>query len=204
GDTHLKLLDLGAGNGWLSYRLSRLGHYPAAVDLLVNSMDGLGAASHYLPHLPTPFPRFRAELENLPFEDEQFDCAIFNASFHYSEDYQRTLREAMRCVRHHGTVIIADTAWYSSELAGKRMIAERKAAFHKRFGYAPQELPRQEFLTDDRLERLERQLGVKWETHTPFYGLRWALRPVMARLRKQREPSKFRIYTAKVSHDSPF
>jgi 2-polyprenyl-3-methyl-5-hydroxy-6-metoxy-1,4-benzoquinol methylase len=42
----LTLLDLGAGNGWFSYRLTLRGHFSVAVDLLTNAFDGLGAASH--------------------------------------------------------------------------------------------------------------------------------------------------------------
>ena len=197
----LDVLDLGAGNGWLSYRLSTLGHRPVAVDLLTNSTDGLGAASCYLPHLPVAFPRFRAELDDLPFESAQFDCAIFNASFHYAEDYERMLSEAMRCVRDGGAVVIADTAWYSDERAGEQMIAERDAASQKQFGYQPEELKHQEFLTDERLKRLEGGCGIRWETHTPYYGLRWSLRPVVARLRCRREPSQFRIYVARIRRD---
>ena len=53
----LNILDLGAGNGWLSYRLSLLGHQAVAVDLLTNTTDGLGAASHYSAHLPSMFAR---------------------------------------------------------------------------------------------------------------------------------------------------
>ena len=40
----LRILDLGAGNGWMSYRLALQGHLPIAVDLLTNDRDGLGAA----------------------------------------------------------------------------------------------------------------------------------------------------------------
>jgi 2-polyprenyl-3-methyl-5-hydroxy-6-metoxy-1,4-benzoquinol methylase len=43
----LAILDLGAGNGWLSYRLAQHGHSAAAVDLLTNDFDGLGAHRHY-------------------------------------------------------------------------------------------------------------------------------------------------------------
>jgi len=43
----LRILDLGAGNGWMSYRFSLQGHTPVAVDLLINERDGLGAAKHY-------------------------------------------------------------------------------------------------------------------------------------------------------------
>jgi hypothetical protein len=41
----LRVLDLGAGNGWMSYRLAKQGHTPIAVDLLTNNQDGLEAAA---------------------------------------------------------------------------------------------------------------------------------------------------------------
>ena len=63
----LRILDLGAGNGWMSYRLASQGHAPVAVDLLTNDQDGLGAARHYKQRLTSLFPRFQAELDNLPF-----------------------------------------------------------------------------------------------------------------------------------------
>src|SRR5579859_1199498 len=37
------VLDVGAGNGWFSYRMAQRGHRPVAVDLLNNDSDGLGA-----------------------------------------------------------------------------------------------------------------------------------------------------------------
>ncbi|HEX8924528.1 MAG TPA: class I SAM-dependent methyltransferase, partial [Terriglobales bacterium] len=73
GGDKLDVLDLGAGNGWLSYRLALRGHRPVAVDLLDNAFDGLGAAKHYQARLPNLFPRFRADLHSLPFGDRQFD-----------------------------------------------------------------------------------------------------------------------------------
>lgn len=194
----LGFLDLGAGNCWLSYRLALRGHRPVAVDLVTDSRDGLSAAQHFRSNLGVLFPCFQAELDNLPFADSQFDIAIFNASFHYSENYQRTLREALRCVKPGGAVVIADTAWYSSEASGARMIAERQAAFLARFGTASDAISSLEFLTDKRLDDLEQAFGLKWQVYTPFYGLRWGMRPIVAKLRRKREPSKFRIYVAEV------
>ena len=115
-----RILDLGAGNGWLSYRLSKSGYFPIAVDLLVGDIDGLGAARHYLAELAQAFPRFQADMDHLPFDSEQFDVAIFNASFHYSANYEKTLREVLRCLRRPATVIIADTPFYSHDEAVKR------------------------------------------------------------------------------------
>lgn len=198
GRSALDILDLGAGNCWMSYRLALRGHRPVAVDLMTDSRDGLSAAQHYSSHLGVLFPCFQAELDNLPFAEDQFDVAVFNASFHYSEDYQRTFGEALRCVKPKGAIVIADTAWYSSEASGTRMIAERQTAFVTRFGTASDAIQSLEFLTDERLRALEKSFGLKWQVYRPYYGLRWAMRPMVAKLRGKREPSTFRIYVAEV------
>ena len=194
----LAILDLGAGNGWMSYRLANLGHRPIAVDLQTNTFDGLGAAVHYQRALPLMFPRFQAELDRLPFRSGQFDCAIFNACFHYSEDYDRTLSEAIRCLRPGGTILIADSPFYSREECGKKMVAERRQLFQKRFGFTSDGLASCEYLTEDRLVTLEARHHLEWRAHKVWYGIRWACRPLVASLKRQREPSQFRIYTAKV------
>jgi SAM-dependent methyltransferase len=194
----LNILDLGAGNGWLSYRLALRGHRPVAVDLLASDMDGLAAAVNYRCKLPALFPRFQAELDCLPFADDQFDLAIFNASFHYSENYFDTLGETIRCLRHRGTVIIADTAWYEHEESGARMVAERHKQFTERYGFPSDAIASLEYLTDSRLQSLEHHFGIGWTTYAPFYGVRWAMRPYIAKLKRKREPSRFRIYVAEV------
>lgn len=195
---NLRVLDLGAGNGWMSYRLALCGHSPVAVDLLTSELDGLAAAAHYRQSLPSLFPRFQAELDRLPFADNQFDLAIFNASFHYSEDYLKTLAEAIRCLRPGGTILIADTAWYKREQSGRQMLAERRDAFTQRYGFASDAIPSLEFLTDARLSQMEERFGIQWKTYSPFYGMRWAMRPLFAKLKGRREPSRFRIYAAEV------
>lgn len=192
-----RILDLGAGNCWMSYRLALAGYRPCAVDLLTNDRDGLGAARHYRTHLPKRFPRFQAEIRCLPFADEQFDAAVFNASFHYAEDYEASLREAMRCVKAGGMVIISDTPWYAREESGRQMLAERRAAFLQSHGTAADSIASLGYLTDERLHRMEDALSIHWNVQRPWYGLRWAMRPLLAKLRGRREPSKFRLYVAR-------
>jgi SAM-dependent methyltransferase len=194
----LNVLDLGAGNGWLSYRLALRGHYPVAVDLLTSELDGLAAVCHYRQKLPRLFPCFQAELNRLPFGNTQFDLAIFNASFHYSEDYAETLGEAIRCLRPGGTVIVADTACYRREESGRQMLLERQKSFVERYGFPSDGLSSLEFLTDDRLDALAKRLDIRWKIYTPFYGVQWAMRPLVAKLKGKREPSRFRIYVAEV------
>jgi len=197
GDPGGRILDLGAGNGWMSYRLALAGYRPCAVDLLTNDRDGLGAASHYRTRLPALFPRFQADISRLPFADGQFDAAVFNASFHYSEDGEASLREALRCVKPGGILIISDTPWYPSANDGLRMVAERHATLLRCHGTAASSGTMLQFLTDEWLRKTEQALSIRWEIHRPWYGLAWAMRPVLARLRGRRRPSRFRLYAAR-------
>ena len=188
-----RALDIGAGNGWLSYRLALRGHRPVAVDVCSNAYDGLEAAAHYATVLPEFFARVEAEMNCLPFADGQFDVAIYNASFHYSTDYECTLREAIRCLRPGGTILIIDSPTYQQARSGERMRSERREAFGARFGTHSDSLPMGDYLTPAIIDRLA-ALGICWTRHLAWYGLRWWLRPAVARFRKRREPSQFYIY----------
>ena len=195
----LRILDLGAGNGWMSYRLALQGHLPIAVDLLTNDRDGLGAAIHYHARIHPLFPRVQADLDRLPFVSSIFDLVIFNASFHYSEDYERTFAEALRCTRPGGSIVIADTPWYAEEESGKRMVEEKHKRFAATYGFPSDSISNLEYLTPDRLHLLQDAFDLKWRDIRPFYGVHWSLRPLRAKLAGRRPPSQFRIYVAGVS-----
>jgi hypothetical protein len=102
-------------------------------------------------------------------------------------------------VRPGGAIIIADTAWYSREESGEEMLAERRKSFVARYGFPSDGIRSLEYLTDRRLASLEREFGIHWQTYTPFYGWRWAMRPFLAKLKRKREPSRFQIYVAEVA-----
>lgn len=194
----LRILDLGAGNCWMSFRLALQGHLPVAVDLQINDQDGLGAAVHYSSRIQPLFPRIRSEVDRLSFSSFSFDLVIFNASFHYSEDYEHTFAEALRCIKPGGSIVIADTPWYAEEESGKRMVKEKHQRFKAVYGFPSDSIPSLEFLTPDRIHRLQEKFHLKWRTIKPFYGIQWHLRPLRAMLKGRRPPSQFRIYVAEV------
>jgi SAM-dependent methyltransferase len=189
----LKIIDLGAGNGWLSNRLSAQGDRVLAVDLLVNEQDGLGAWKYY-EHSFTPI---QAEFNHLPVMDRFADAVIFNASFHYSEDYAETLKEVLRVLSPKGLVVIMDSPVYRRSDSGEKMVEEREEQFKAKYGFASDQLQSENYLTYTRLDDLARELGITWKRITPFYGLRWMFRPLIAKLLRRREPAKFHLLVGK-------
>lgn len=189
----LRILDLGAGNGWLSGRLAARGHQVAAVDLLDNPADGLGAHVHYEPR----FVPVQAELDRLPFASGLADLVIYNGALHYSTDYAVTLAEGLRLLASDGVLAVVDSPIYRDPSSGRQMLSERAAGFERTHGFASDALPSEGFLTWARLDDLGQDLGVEWTVSRPWYGWRWALRPWKARLRKHREPAAFAVVAAR-------
>jgi ubiquinone/menaquinone biosynthesis C-methylase UbiE len=187
-----RVLDLGAGNCWLSYRLAELRHRPVAVDIFSDARDGLRAAQHY----PQAFPLVEGDFDRLPFAAGSFDLVLFNASFHYSPDYRRTLAEVRRCLAPAGRVVILDSPMYKLPEHGERMRAERQKFFQQQHGLRSEALGSVEFLHEAMLDDLARELRLTWRIHHPWYGLGWMLRPWKAKLLGRRPPSRFWILEA--------
>lgn len=189
----LQVLDLGAGNAWLSHRLAQRGHRVAAIDLLTNELDGLGAHVHY----EVPFAPVQAEFTRLPFVGSQVDLAVFNGALHYSTDYGETLREALRVLREDGRLVIVDSPVYHDDSSGQLMVQEREEHFTEAYGIPSNAIPSENYFTRDRLGQLADALGLEWQIIAPFYGLRWALRAWKAGLLGRREPASFLLIVGK-------
>jgi SAM-dependent methyltransferase len=182
-------VDLGAGNGWLSHRLAQRGHAVAALDLLTNDLDGLGAHRHY----PEEFVAVQGDYDRLPFPSSSIDLAIFNASLHYSPDCAATLAESLRVVRTRGAVVVLDTPFYRDAASGARMVAEREHRFLLEHGTASNALRSEGYLTYARLRGIASSLRLvprlirtdsRWSRGRALLG---------AALRGRREPAAFPI-----------
>lgn len=171
----LRVLDAGAGNCWLTRWLAAWGHEAIALDLNIDSYDGLAAGEHYLRMLPLKFGRVRADFSRMPFIDGAFDLVIFNASLHYAEHPRAVLAEACRVLGEGGRIIILDSPVYFSEESGLKMLAERGSNGRSRF------------FTIAGLEELARHLNSTLEIDRPQPSMHQCLRQRMLEYRKGRE-----------------
>jgi SAM-dependent methyltransferase len=193
----LTVLDLGAGNGWLSYRIASEGHRAYALDIRDDRVDGLGAAVPFVDRLPDRMECLVAPFDAIPLAARSADLALFNASLHYATDLRAVLGEAQRVIRPGGAIVILDSPFYPREADGLAMVAEKKAQATERFGEraAPlMSLPFIEFLTRERLARPAPALD--WRRHRVRYPLGYELRPLRAALLGLRRPSRFDLWTA--------
>jgi SAM-dependent methyltransferase len=190
--TPLTMLDLGAGNGWLGYRVAVEGHRVFALDIRSDDVDGLGAAEPLLLRAPS-MRRIVGSFDDVPLASGSLDIAVFNASLHYATDLRAVLREAERVIRPGGQIVIMDSPFYRSEADGLRMVAEKRQQFGAQADVL-MALPFIEFLTCERLRRASPELA--WTRHRVRYPLAYELRPLLAAIRGKRRPSRFDLWVA--------
>jgi SAM-dependent methyltransferase len=193
----LRILDLGAGNGWLCHRLARQGHEAVALDIRDDDIDGLGAARQFLNETPGLFTCILASFDDLPLPAARFDIVLFNASLHYATDLPRVLSQARRVTKSGGTLAILDSPFYARDGDGDAMVAEKHALGKSRFGDRAQSLLSQkfiEYLTPEKLGAASPDLS--WTCHPVRYPLWYEMRPLLARIKGARPPSRFDLWTA--------
>ncbi len=187
-----RILDIGAGNGWLSRRLALAGHRVLAVDVTVDPHDGLHAAAAAAP--PARYARLEADFDDLPLAAGSADVVIFNAALHYSPDPARTLTRASGVVRPGGRLVVVDSPFYAHSSHGRRMVAERREAYLQRYGFASDALGSREFLVARDLVDGEVGGMVRWRRSRPWLGWRMAMRPLKAHVRRRRPPAVFPLW----------
>ncbi|MGC9333707.1 MAG: class I SAM-dependent methyltransferase [Anaerolineae bacterium] len=105
---HGPAADVGAGIGWLSYRLAQLGYRVLAVDASLDPDFGLGAAERlYRPHVSMGLAQ--GGLEHPPLREGALSLIVLNASLHYVVELQGTLSRNARALRPGGRLVILDT-----------------------------------------------------------------------------------------------
>jgi len=123
-----RVLDLGAGNGWLARRLAGTFRVTA---LDVDGGDtGLGSLRDEV-----GVSRVVGDLEALPLRPTSFDAVIAAATLHYARDVASALSEAARVLRPGGLLIVADSPIYD-DAAAREEAWQRTHTHYAGFGAA--------------------------------------------------------------------
>jgi SAM-dependent methyltransferase len=193
GTLPVHVLDLGAGSGWLSHRLTALGHRAVAVDAIDDEVDGLGAARHY----PTDFASVQADFDALPFAPGQFDLVVFNGSLHYAADIAATLERAYRALAPGGALVVMDSPMFRAEGDGSAMVGAEVMRFRNQCGCANVVQPGVGYLTFARLAGIAEKLALRPQFVPSRGPLGWRLRRGAARVRLRRAPAAFGLWVAR-------
>ena len=193
GALPVHVLDLGAGSGWLSHRLTALGHRAVAVDAIDDEVDGLGAARHY----PTDFASVQADFDALPFAPGQFDLVVFNGSLHYAADIAATLERAYRALAPCGALVVMDSPMFRAEGDGSAMVGAEVMRFRNECGCANVVQPGVGYLTFARLAGIAEKLALQPQFVPSRGPLGWRLRRGAARVRLRRAPAAFGLWVAR-------
>jgi SAM-dependent methyltransferase len=92
-----RILDVGCGLGMYVEQFRRYSDDVHGVDV---DPDKVARASARLPNIQT------APAERLPFPDEHFDVVLLNEVIEHVDDDRQTIREAVRCTRPGGHIVI--------------------------------------------------------------------------------------------------
>jgi ubiquinone/menaquinone biosynthesis C-methylase UbiE len=190
----LRVLDLGAGNGWLAHRATLAARQALALDTRDDDVDGLGAAPG-----ESSISRVVASFEAIPLCDASFDIVVFNASLHYAEDLGRALAEARRVVRPGGRIVVLDSPFYLSAEHGEEMLRVKRRDAERRFGARAEALTALAFVEYSHARAARRRHVASpsaWRRHRVLYPLWYELRAIRAALRGARPPSRFDVWEA--------
>lgn len=100
-----RALDLGAGNGILSYALARDGWEVTAVEPDPSELVGAGAIRRLAAETRTPITVIEAFGESIPLEAAGFDLVVARQVLHHAADLPGFCRETARLARPGATIL---------------------------------------------------------------------------------------------------
>ena len=126
-----RILDVGAGTGFLSLLLAEKGHWLTALDLSRGMLDKARGKADRL-NLAIDF--LIGDAESLPFEDNSFDFVVSRWLLWTLPHPEKAVSEWKRVLKPGGSILCIDGLWNSRSLKGCLKTFCRKAGliFHSR------------------------------------------------------------------------
>ena len=177
----LRVVDMGAGVGWLAGRLALEANELVelvALDLSSDDAFGLGAAGRLRQELELPLTLVQGDIERPPFQRQSVDLLIYNASLHYAGDVAACLASAATLLRPDGAVVIMDSPISTgpvTAMSGPPPGVGAKVE-KKKTGRSGRPLP------NEKVTQALTEAGLTYEITSVRRGLRWQVRQLRMRL----------------------
>lgn len=102
-----KILDVASGRTWTSKEFALKGGIVTATDILTEDGVGLKTAFRYFKHFNIEYKLVRCDMNDLPFNDQEYDIVFIHASLHHSENIQKAISEMKRVCKKNGLIILS-------------------------------------------------------------------------------------------------
>ena len=165
------------------------GTSPVAVDLLTNDQDGLGAATHLLAAFrrssSRPGGARSSALSTIALRSGHLQCFVSLLG----ELRDEPLRK--RCGVHGpaALIVIADTPWYSRDEERPEDARASGGPLYSAIWIPVRRDSKPRIPDRSRLDVVAQTASrLNGSSTRPFYGIRWLLRPLLAKLRRRRSP----------------
>jgi SAM-dependent methyltransferase len=150
GTRPLRVLDIGAWNGWLSHRLALIGHDVTAVDYFADPHDGLGARRFYR----TTWQAIQMDLTDLSPLPPAFDRIVLNRCVAFQGDATAYVAQAQAKLAPGGSLLLTGLAFYRDPSRKARAVADTTRDYRERHGVEMFLNPTKGYLDGQDRERL--------------------------------------------------
>lgn len=124
-----RVLDLGAWNGWLSNQLAALNFEVTAIDVFIDTIDGLGANKHY----HNQWVSIQMDMDNLDVLDGEYDLIIINRSLPYRSDLNKTLTDLKALLSPNGILLITGVNYYKNSIHIIERLKKIQISFEQKY-----------------------------------------------------------------------
>lgn len=105
------ILDVGALNCWSTNRFANSGCNAFAVDICLQKHSGLESSDFFI-NKDIYFERIRADMNNLPFENNLFDFIFFNNVLHHSSYINKVIDKSYHLLKDGGKLVLVGEPSY--------------------------------------------------------------------------------------------
>ena len=153
GKKSLKILEIGAWNGWLSHHLVKWGHSLTTIDYFDSQNDGLKAMKFY----PQDWIALQMEVEDISILAGKYDVIILNRCYAYYTDPILALQKLKKKLVSGGMILLTGLNIYSDGDRRKAEFEAYKENFRKENGFEMMSKPTKGFLDLEDQNALEEE-----------------------------------------------